>query len=206
MKRALILTMVFTPFFLSSTCKKDVYRNAEPVRLNAIISDTAETIALGDTLKVEFNVPATFFTESAKQVYVRNLQKGSYVLSCYRIDTINKRLEYLNNSSAFFVTQGTNVGGTIYVSNNGFPYKSILNIVPVNRGVYVLEILAQPGQLNVNIEEYYGLKINFNILDKHWSLIAYYYSVYSNTNYNTFMSQLQQINNDGYGYYGFRVN
>lgn len=205
MKKIIILIIIATPFLMSSTCKKDIYKNAEGVRLNATINNIAETINLGDTLKITLTIPSTFVTESTQLVTVNSLQKGLYTITCYRIDTINRRPVNLNNTSSFFVSEGSNISGTVYVSNIS-PFRSVLNILPPQKGVYVLEILAQTGQLNVNTSDYYGLKVNFNIADKHWPMIAYYFNTYFNTDTNTFLGQLQDVNNAGYGYYGFRVN
>lgn len=206
MKKLIILTISALPFLMSSTCKKDVYKNAEPVRLNSTINNTTETITLGDILKIELTIPGTITTESSQNITVNSLQEGSYSILCSRIDTINKRAIGLNNTSAFFVTKGSYNGGAVFVSTTNNPYVSVLNIVPPEKGVYYIEILPQPGKLKINSNDYFGLKVNFNIPDKHWNMIAYYYNIYFNTNVNEFLASVQQRNSEGYGYYGFRVN
>ena len=207
MKKIITLLIAATPFLMSSQCKKDNYKNAEAVRLNAVINNINETIALGDTLKIKLTISGSVVTESAQNIIVNSLQKGSYYILCEKFDTINRKVIGLNSTSAFFVTQGAYYQGSeIFVSNTSNPYISVLYIVPTQKGVYQLYMLAQPGNLQVNNSGFYGLKVNFDAPDKHWPLIAHYYKTYFNTDSTLFTSQLQDNSNEGYGYYGFRVN
>ncbi len=207
MKKLIIISIAAFPFLLSSTCVKDNYKNTEAVRLNANISNTSETIALGDTLKITLTISGVIVTESAQNITVNSLQEGSYCVLCERFDTINRRAVGLNNTAAFFATQGSYYQGCqIFVTNTSNPYISVLNIVPPQKGVYQLHMLAQPGNLQIHSSSYYGLKVNFNAADKHWNMLAYYYNTYFNTNINEFLSVRQQTDSEGYGYYGFRVN
>lgn len=203
MKKIIFLLLAATPYLMSSTCKKDDYKNAEAVRLSAAINNSAEIIALGDTLKITLTIPSTITTESAQQINVSSLQKGWYGILANRIDTITKQNIGLNNTSAFFITAGSNSGGSIYVSNSNTPYTSVLNIVPPQKGVYYLEILPQPGQLNVNTTNYYGLKVNFAVADKHWVNFANYFN---GPNQPDFLTSVSQRDSEGYGWYCFRVN
>ena len=207
MKNIFILFIAFIPFLMSSQCKKDNYKNAEAVRLSVTINNSNETIALGDTIKIKLTISANVITESAQSIIVNSLQKGSYYVLCERFDTINRKVIGLNHTPAFFVTQGAYYQGSeIFVSNTSNPYISVLYIVPTQKGVYQLYMLAQTGNLQINSSGYYGLKVNFDAPDKHWPLIAHYYKTYFNTDSTLFISQLQDNNNEGYGYYGFRVN
>jgi hypothetical protein len=206
MKKILIIGLAIIPFLQSSTCKKNTYKYADAVKLKATLSDTSETINLGDTMKVTLTIPDILVTETGQNTFVSSLQKGEFVIACNRIDTINRWAVSLNNTNGFFVSEGTNVGGTVSIRNISRPYRVVVNFIPPQRGYYYIEILPQPGKLNVNNDLNYGLKVDFNVINKHWNTLAYYYNVYFNTNISEFLSQNQYLENEGYGFYGFRVN
>jgi hypothetical protein len=206
MKKTYIIMFSILPFLLSSTCKKNNYKNTDSVRLKATISDTSEAIPLGDTLKITLTIPDVLVTELGQNTFVQSLNEGRYIVSCARFDTVNRIGVFISDPSLFFVTEGINVGGNLFVSKTNKPFRSILNIIPPQKGYYRLEITPQPGKLNVNNDSYYGLKVDFNVTNKHWNTLAYYYNVYFNTNISEFLSQNQYLENEGYGFYGFRVN
>jgi hypothetical protein len=206
MKKMLIIGLAVIPFLQSSTCKKNTYKYADAVKLKATLSDTSETIHLGDTLKVTLTIPDVLVTETGQNTFVSSLQKGEFVISCDRIDTILRRAVSLNNTSGFFVSEGTNIGGTVSIRTTSRPYRAIVNFIPPQKGVYFIEILPQPGKLNVNNDIYLGLNVNFNVTNKHWNTLAYYYSVYFNADMNALLASLSQRDTEGYGYYGFKVN
>ncbi len=205
MKKILLMVLSILPFLLSSTCKKDKYRDADSVKLKATLSDTSEMIQLGDTLKITLTIPEVLVTELGQNTFVQSVNEGLYIIGCSMIDTVNRRAVYVNNPSNFFVTEGVNIGGNLYVSTTNKPYKSVLNIVPPQKGYYKLEITPQPGKLYVNTGSFYGLKVNFNVTNKHWNTIAYYANTYFNTNVNELLNAYRQFDSEGYGVYGFRV-
>ena len=171
--------------------------------MKATINKTAETIALGDTLKITLVLPANIITESGQTIIVNSLQKGEYILLCSFMDTVNHRNIGLNNTPASFVTEGTNINGPLHMSTNSVPYRCVLNIVPTQKGPYYLEILPQPGKLNINSNSYYGLKVNFDVPDKHWIGFAHYFN---GSNQPDFITTVTTVDNEGYGWYCFRVN
>lgn len=177
------------------------------VKLNATLNNAAETIQLGDTLKFKLTLPDNLVT-STRTVAVNSLQEGWYLFDFYLLDTILKRGVRMSGNS-IYISDGylSANGAAAYLSNGNKPYTVTLNLIPPTKGIYSLSIVGQPGTLRINSSNVpIGLKVNFDIADKHWPMIAYYYSTYFNTDYNTFLGQLQQDNTDGYGYYGFRVN
>jgi hypothetical protein len=150
MKKIFIITLATLPFLLSSTCKKNKYIDADSVKLKATISDTSETIHLGDTMKITLTIPDVLVTELGQNTFVQSLNEGSYIVACSMLDTVNRRAVYVSDPSKFFVTEGMNIGGNLFVSKINRPFRSILNIIPPQKGYYRLEITPQPGKLNVN--------------------------------------------------------
>jgi hypothetical protein len=206
MKKMLIIGLAVIPFLQSSTCKKDKYRDADSVKLKATLSDTSEAINLGDTMKVTLIIPDVIVTETGQNTFVNSLETGEFVIVCVRFDTINRTVVGLNNTSSFFVSEGTSIEGTVSVRNTSRPYRAVINFIPPQKGYYKLNINPQPGKLQVNNNSFYGLNVNFNVANKHWNTIAYYYNVYFNTDTNQLLNEYRQLDNEGYGYYGFRVN
>ncbi len=206
MKKIFIVVLSIIPFLQSSTCKKNTYKYADAVKLKATLSDTSETIHLGDMLKVTLTIPDVVVTETGQNTFVSSLQKREFVIACNRIDTILRRAVSLNNTSGFFVSEGTNVGGTVSVRNTSIPYRFVVNFIPPQKGVYYIEILPQPGKLSVNNNTNYGLKFDFNVTNKHWNTLLTYFNVYFNADINALLASLRQRDTEGYGYYGFRVN
>jgi hypothetical protein len=205
MKMILIILLSILPFLLSSTCKKDKYRDVDGVKLMATLNDTSETIQLGDTIKISFNLPDLLITELGQNKLVNTLQQATFNIACARIDSSNVPSIYVSSPSSFFVTEGSNIGGNMYASNTNKPFRFILNIIPPIKGMYLLEVTPQPGKLDINKNEYYKLKVNFNVTNKHWNTLAYYYNVYFNANTTELINQFRQTDSEGYGIYGFRV-
>ena len=177
------------------------------VKLNATLSNTAETIQLGDTLKFKLSLPDNLVT-STRTVSINSLQEGWYQFQFYLIDTILKTGIKMSGNS-ILVTDGyiSPNGAAVYLSNSNKPFTATINLIPPTKGVYTFEIVSQPGRLMINNSNIpIGLKVNFDVADKHWNMIAYYYNIYFNTNVNEFLASVQQRNSEGYGYYGFKVN
>lgn len=178
------------------------------VKLNASISDTAETIRLGDTLKIKLSLPDVLVT-SKNTITVNSLQEGWYLFNFSFIDTVLKRGVTLNTTAAFVTGGGwlSSNGAAVYLSNGSKPFTATLNLVPPQKGVYKLHIEAGPSKLRVNnTSSPIGLRVNFAVAEKHWNMLAYYYNTYFNTSISEFLSVAQQEYSEGYGLYGFRVN
>ncbi len=179
------------------------------VKINSTLNNNLETIHLGDTLKFKLTLPDNLVT-STRTVAVNSLQEGWYLFDFALLDTVLKRGVKLNtNNNAVVITDGylSANAAAVYLSNGNKPYTATINLIPPTKGIYTLSIVPQPGALRINNSNVpIGLKVNFDVTDKHWNMIAYYYNTYFNTDTNTFLGQLQDLNNEGYGYYGFRVN
>jgi hypothetical protein len=202
MKKILIIGLAVIPFLQSSTCKKNTYKYADAVKLKATLSDTSEIIHLGDTI----TIPDLLVTETGQNTLVNSLQEAVFNIGCARVDSNNVPSIFVSSPSNFFVTEGVNIGGNIYASKLSKPYRFILNIVPPQKGVYLIEITPQPGKLQVNNNTYFKLKVNFDAINKHWNTLAYYYNAYFNTDVNALLASYRQTDSEGYGIYGFRVN
>ncbi len=177
------------------------------VKLNATLNNAAETIQLGDTLKFKLTLPDNLIT-STRTVTVNSLQEGWYLFDFYLLDTVLKRGVRMAGTS-IYISDGhlSANGASVYLSNGTTPFTATINLIPPTKGVYTFEIVPQSGTLRINNSNVpIGLKVNFDVANKHWPMIAYYYSTYFNTDQNVFLGQLQDVNNAGYGYYGFKVN
>jgi len=177
------------------------------VKLNATLNNSAETILLGDTLKFKLTLPDNLIT-STRTVAVNSLQEGWYLFDFYLLDTLLRRGVRMSGTS-IYVSDGylSANGASVYLSNSNKPFTATLNLIPPTKGIYSLAIVPQPGRLKINDSNVpIGLKVNYDVVDKHWSMLAYYYSTYFNTSSGDFFASAQQNNVDGYGVYGFRVN
>lgn len=177
------------------------------VKLNATLNNAAENIQLGDTLKFKLTLPDNLVT-STRTVTVNSLQEGWYLFDFYLLDTVLKRGVRVSGNSVYISDGHLSANGaSVYLSNANKPYTATLNLIPPTKGIYTLSIVPQPGTLRINNSNVpIGLKVNFDVTDKHWNMLAYYYSTYFNTSSGDFLTSVQQNNTDGYGVYGFRVN
>lgn len=168
----------------------------DSAKLNAELNNTAETIHVGDTLKFKLTIPDTLIT-SLQKILVNSLQETFYTFTFYRVDTITK-IGTRMTGNTFFVTEGTTDGAAVYVSKNNKPFTATLNIIPPTKGLYYVQVTPQPGIIRVNNSFVGGLRVNFDVVDKHWIMYNNYIP--------GFYPAVTQFDNDGYGYYCFKVN
>ena len=195
----IIASIILIHILTSNTCKKDYYDGKEFVRLSASINDTSQTINLGDTLKVKLTIPSIIISESGQVMNVNSVQKGQFVFVLYQFDTVSQRYLRIRDTNVISVSKGSidSYLSSVYVTNIE-PYESVLNIIPRNKGVYYIEI-KDKGSLKVNNSYESFLKVNFNVLDIHNSVL----SQYSSPDIGNSMLESQ---NNGVGFYIFRVD
>ena len=201
-----IILLLLSIAFFGCEPPRDELKN-DFVKLNASLSDSAETIRLGDTLKIKLTLPDNLIT-SKRTVSVNSLQEGWYAFRFSRLDTV-ARVGVRMSGSSIFISDGSLSynGFAVNLSTGNKPFTATLNLIPPAKGVYTLEIVSQPGTLRINNSNPpIGLAVNFAVADKHWNMLAYYYNTYFNTDYNAFLASLRQIDSERYGFYGFRVN
>ena len=199
-KTVLIALLFICHVLISNTCKKDYYIGSEYVRLSASLNDTAAVINLGDTLKVKLMIPDLVVSESGQTVNVNSVQQGLYSFIFYQFDTLTHRATRIRNSDAISVSKGSidSYLSSIYVSSFGYPYESILNIVPAAKGIYYLEI-NDKGSLKVNNSYESYLRVNFNVQDIHNDIMTQYSSA-------DIGNAMQESQTNGVGFYVFIVN
>ncbi len=202
-----LLMLFSTAILMSSTCKKDNYKVADTLKLNATINDTNEVIRLGDTLKITLVIPdvlnAFDINGLPNNVSVNNLQEAWYAIRFSKLDTITKTTTVLwGNTPYNFTTVGYTDGFGVYTTTANKPYASVLNIVAPSKGIYTLAVSLTPGHLKANNNGYLAnLVLNFAVADKHWVNYAAYFSYGPEL-----LASLKQQDAEGFGFYCFRVN
>lgn len=198
MKKITLFFSFLTIIVLESfQCSKNQYYNPEVVVLSATLNNTAETINLGDTLKFKLTVPDVLLS-TTQSVPVNNLQSAFYTFVLYKIDTLTKMGTRITGNN-IFTTEGSTNGYSVYVSNNNKPFNAILNILPSERGIYYMEVIHVPGTIKVNNSYEAALRVKFAITNIHSTMMAYYLSP-------AFAGSMDQSQNEGYGFYAFKVN
>lgn len=199
MKFHLLLFACLT-LLMSTTCKKDYYDGAELVLLKATLNNPNEVLRLGDTLKVTLTVPATLTSETGVVTPINSVQEVLYNFRLYQIDTLTNRGTRIVTSSALMVSKGTlnpNMS-SVYTTTSLPPFQSILNIVPLTKGFYSLEL--NKGGLTVNNGDYKAfLRMNFDVPNKHWNLYDRYVPGFSTD------SAIIRLDVEGNGFYYFMV-
>lgn len=196
--------LLVTIIFVGCEPPRPFYTNF--VKLNAVISDTAASIPLGDTLKVIFIIPdsvkVTSSNGTSQNTGVSTLQEGFYTYSFMQVDTITHSSHRLSGIHTV-ISKGYGSDGVIYVTNTAKPFVSILSLIPPAKGIYYLQITQQPGSLKINNSVEAGLAVNFAVSNKHWFENAVYFN---GPNQPDFITSVTQADAAGYGFYCFRVN
>lgn len=197
------LIPLFAIFISFESCNPSAGKElvTEVVKLKATLSNTNENILLGDTLKIILKLPDTISSNLKTQV-VQSFQRGFYAMQISREDTLNRK-SILIRPPHYWTTKGTTEGNFSFVMNtNAKPYEVIISIKPPEKGLYLLEVIPQPGVLKVNNTEA-NLVVGFDVADKHYiilSIIAPYFG--GQAFYDAFIKKDEV----GFGTYLFRVN
>jgi hypothetical protein len=172
----------------------------EFVKLGVTVSNTSENIPLGDTLKIRLSLPDTVKT-SLRNMPVQSLQRGFFVMSVMKYDTINKRVTSVRVPN-IWLTIGNSEGELSYVlKNNSKPYEVIINVNPKEKGMYRFEVVPQPGTLKINDIET-KLLVGFNVPDYHYNILNIVTPYFGGQPY---YDAFVQRNIEGFGVYFFRV-
>lgn len=200
MKNKLFIAIIFLPVLLASKCKKDYYTGTENVRLKATLNNINETIFLGDTLKIKLTIPNSFTSESGQTINVNSVQNGQYTFIFYLLDTVTKSVTRIRTTNSISVSKGTidSYLAAVYVSTSNAPNESILNIIPPSKGIYYVQVTSG-SNLKVNNSYESFMKVNFDVIDIHNSMMSYYLNP-------AFGNSMVSSQNDGIGIYAFRVN
>jgi len=197
---------------MASTCKKNPLGSPSTptIKLVTTINNNAETIHLGDTLKFTLTIPDTLIAISktdgtTSKVFINSLQTCSYNFTFYNVDTITKIGTRIRDAAHIFVPTGTisSYLDAVYTTNSNKPFLSILNIIPPAKGLYYIEFGRQETLISANLTFNAGLRVNIDVTDKHWLVNADYFNA---PNQPDFLTSMNSLDIDGYGFYCFRVN
>ncbi len=173
----------------------------EFVKLNAEINIVSETIQIGDTLKISLKLPNKVMSNLRTQE-VQSLERGFYAMYINKIDTVNKKATLVQPPN-YWLTKGNREGSFFFVMNtNAKPYEVVLNIKPPEKGLYYLEVIAQPGVLKINNNYEANLLVNFNVPDKHFNILSLIAPSFGG---QPFYDAFVQRDMEGFGTYFFRV-
>ncbi len=154
--------------FVFAGCPKEIPPNPNEYvfTINAKLSDTSETINLGDTLTLEVQFPDTVtaknYLNQVRTEKVDVLQKAAFSYSLFFADTVARIDHYLTfskpeyNVSQYFKIY-LSAGTTQYEPYTPFmqtiarPYNAVLHMIPKVRGIFYLQIGANTSfQINQN--------------------------------------------------------
>ena len=178
---------------------KDIF-NLESVKISGSINNTNQVIALGDTLKINVQLPDTIINSSGT-FPVQSLQKAQFYMRILKVDTINNRVIRIDPPQ-FWTTQGSISPTNSYdfeFNKNAKPYGVTIHLKPQEKGIYYLEVVSQAGQLKINNKYEARLYVNFNVPDKHLNLCLPFFG-------QVWVDAGNQHINEGFGIYVFRVN
>lgn len=172
------------------------------VKLKATISNTNESIQLGDTLTVRLTLPDTI-TGSLQTRSVQSLQRGFFAMRTFKVDTVNKK-----GVSILFPTIWTSIGTTegalnYVLKNTTKPFEVIINLKPTEKGIYYFEVVPQSGVLKINGGNESNLLVGFNVADKHYNLLNIIAPYFGG---QPFSDAILQRDSEGFGVYFFQVN
>lgn len=171
----------------------------DAVKLNATINNTNESISIGDTLKIILKLPDTIIGTIKTQT-VQSLQRGFFRMYINKVDTINGR-SILALPPIYWTPKGTIENTNSFVlSNSSKPFEVNICFKPTEKGLYYLEVVAQPGVLKINGNSESNLLVNFSAIDKHLTLVSNYFGG------QVWIDEAYQRNVQGFGVYAFRVN
>jgi hypothetical protein len=198
---------------LASTCSKKSPLSSPgtpTVKLSVNINDSFATIHMGDTLKITLLVPDSVTAISKidgtlSKVFVNSLQSCTYGFTFYSVDTITKIGTRIRDAAHIFVTAGTidPYLYTVFTSSGSKPFVSVLNFVPPLKGLYYFQTDTQENLMKINNSMNLGLRVNVNLIDKHWLINANYFN---GPDQPDFITSMNSLNNEGYGFYCFKVN
>ena len=209
MKTLLSSTAIVVIGILNFKCQPDRNPNGTYIAsLKGEINKITENIVLGDTLKLTFQWPDLLTTKTPlgdiRTDAVNSLESAWFAYRVFRVDTVNRTV-YTRDSTKIkeFLTEGKEIscnqcyGFTPYFKNDTKPYRCVLNILPQTKGLFYIEIVAQPGAFKIN-NNFEGLfKLDFNVSNKHANLIAPYLTSWEYV--------VEQRGREGFGIYCFRV-
>lgn len=170
----------------------------EVVKLNATISNTSETILLGETLQIKLTLPDSV-TSNMRTQRIQSLERAFFAMSTFKVDTVMRTVTNIT-APAIWISAGTLEGNFSYVlRTNPKPYEVVINFKPTERGMYYFEVIPQPGTLRINGNSESNLLVNFAAIDKHLTLL-------SPTFGQEWLNAGNQRIAEGFGVYAFRVN
>lgn len=176
--------------------------NTEFVKVLASIEKSTENILLGDTIKIKLTIPDTIVTNGITKI-VQNLQRGQFGMEIFKYDTVNKRVIGIV-PPLLWVSKGNNEGNLSFVCNtDSKPFVTQINIKPIEKGLYRINLISQLGQFRINNNSYEAnLFVNFNVPNKHFNILSIVSPYFGGQPY---YDAFIQKDIDGFGVYFFRV-
>lgn len=172
---SILLASVFTAISCTPVEVREDQYNQELVKLAGTFSKTNRVLALGDTLQLNITVPDTI-AGTAGRIKVYSVQEGLVNMYIDKLDTVNRRGILLRPPN-FWITRGgiSNSGMVAYYMETATkPFGLTVNILPSERGIYMITILSQLGRLNINNNYRAKLLVDFDVPSRNIDLARPY--------------------------------
>ena len=201
MKTSLYTLFIGLCFSISTSCNPTAGLEpiTENVKLNIVLSNNAEAISLGDTLKLRLTLPDTIVSNVRTQ-QLQSLQRAFFAMRTFRVDTINRRAVNVPLSEVWTSIGNIENDLSYVMKNSSKPFEVIINFKPSQKGLYYFEIIPQPGTLRINGNGERNLIVNFAAADKHLTLVSGYFGG------QIWLDEANNRNSQGFGVYAFKVN
>jgi hypothetical protein len=206
-----ILTALLSVLLVFYGCEPENPARTQPnIKVRATLNHMGEVLHLGDTMTVEVQLPDTLsgtcYMGEAKSTVITSLQDAWFGLDMYRVDTLNKKVYFIEGSKLtawYSASQKGPVSDCILVvphlQTDTRPFNTKIYIVPQVKGHYYLQVAAQAGNCTANKNFHFGLVVGFNAPDDHLYLIAPYLGG------QQFYDAIYHAQVEGFGFYAFRV-
>ena len=197
----IVLIFIITNSSCDPNAGKDIF-NSEIVNLKATIVSNSENITLGDTILIKLKVPDTLVTSGSTQI-IQTLQRGQFALILNYLDTASRAGIGIRPPNIWTINGNLEGNFSYVVNSNTKPYEVVIACKPPMKGLYLIEIISQSGQLKINNNYEAKLIVNFNVPNKHLNILSIVSPYFGG---QQFYDAAVQKDNDGFGNYYFRVN
>jgi hypothetical protein len=176
------------------------------VKLKANLSNENKVLHVGDTLKMSLHIPDTLATNEGTY-YVRSVQKATFALHYYHVDTIVSDTNFTINNEDFLIKKGKMAYQSTALELDNSLKELELDFVMSKKGHFYIQISPQSGRLEMTEKDgtKYLIMFNtgFNVKDNHLDLYLSWIGNVSDR--NKAQAKVTDSTNAGFGWYSFNV-
>lgn len=190
---------------LISSCEPSRHQKypSDTIHVKANLNNTNELLKLGDTLTLYLKLPSSALSSLGPVTIERITEKSFFICDLSEVDTVNKTSKFIFHKDLTaaiysFVTKGNvNERYNCEIGTTS-PYEFEISFVLKKKGVFYIQMVPQAGVLTYNNGRKAGIYVNFDIVDKHHSLLGKYFGP-------PFVQSIAELDQMGFGTYAFRV-